>query len=243
MGLSLGLKSGLSSMATSPETLATLFAGGAQGAWYDPSDTSTLYSSEAGTGAVAVGGTVGFMRDKSGNGNHLIQGTAGLRPTLRQAGTQYYLEFASDALASATGLTLEAGSNFFCALRADAGEETWVTLWGDAAGNAFVCTAQNGSVGTAYDTAGTPTHWVDGVQVGTATTRDELFDAIGAETPRIVEARTADMSAWDRLNLFGYTGAFHFSGRFYGALLVPDLSAANRTLVNTFLAGKSGASL
>ena len=71
----------------------SLFANGEQGAWYDPSDLSTLFQNSDGTTAVAVGDPVGYLGDKSGNANHAIQATSSKRPTLRQAGSLYYLEF------------------------------------------------------------------------------------------------------------------------------------------------------
>lgn len=63
---------------------ADLFTGGVQGAWYDPSDYSTLFQDSAGTTPVtAVEQPVGLMRDKSGNNNHALQATAASRPVLR----------------------------------------------------------------------------------------------------------------------------------------------------------------
>lgn len=60
-----------------------LFALGEQGAWYDPSDLSTLYQDAAGTTPVtAVEQPVGLMLDKSGRGNHAFQTTATSRPVL-----------------------------------------------------------------------------------------------------------------------------------------------------------------
>lgn len=54
----------------------SLFAAGEQGAWYDPSDLSTLYQDAAGTIPVTdVEQPVGLMLDKSGRGNHAFQGT------------------------------------------------------------------------------------------------------------------------------------------------------------------------
>lgn len=50
-------------------------------AWYDTSDTSLMATSNAGTGAVTSGSTVGHLADKSGNGWNLTQGTANNRPT------------------------------------------------------------------------------------------------------------------------------------------------------------------
>lgn len=72
---------------------ASLFP--AAGVWYDPSDLSTLFQDTAGsTPVTAVGQSVARINDKSGGGNHAIQGTAGLLPILRQdAGGRYYLEF------------------------------------------------------------------------------------------------------------------------------------------------------
>jgi hypothetical protein len=61
-----------------------LFASGAQGAWYDPSDFSSMFQDSAGaTPVTAVEQPVGLIRDKSGRGNHASQSTAAARPTLR----------------------------------------------------------------------------------------------------------------------------------------------------------------
>lgn len=69
----------------------TLFAAGEQGAWYDPSDLSSLFQDSAGTTPVtAIGQPVGKMNDKSGRGNHVIQAIAGQRPTLQQDGSGKY---------------------------------------------------------------------------------------------------------------------------------------------------------
>lgn len=61
---------------------ASLFASGAPGAWYDPTDLTTLFQDAAGTTPVtAVEQPVGLMRDKSGNGNHATSLTTS-RPVL-----------------------------------------------------------------------------------------------------------------------------------------------------------------
>lgn len=73
----------------------SLFAGGEQGFWYDPSDFSTLFQDAAGTIPVtALGQPVGRINDKSGRGNHAYQTTALSRPTLQQdSNGRYYLSF------------------------------------------------------------------------------------------------------------------------------------------------------
>jgi len=86
-------------------TPATLFASGEQGAWYDPSDLTTLYQDSAGTTPVtADGDPVGRMEDKSGNGNHATQATSASRPVYRTDGTLHRLEFdgVDDLLKTAT---------------------------------------------------------------------------------------------------------------------------------------------
>jgi hypothetical protein len=61
-----------------------LFTGGAQGAWYDPSDFTTLFQDSAGTTPVtAVEQSVRLMRDKSGNSNHATAPSDASRPVLR----------------------------------------------------------------------------------------------------------------------------------------------------------------
>jgi len=61
-----------------------LFAAGEQGAWYDPSDLSTLFQNAAGTTPVtAVEQPVRLMLDKSGRGNHATAPSDAARPVLR----------------------------------------------------------------------------------------------------------------------------------------------------------------
>ena len=65
-----------------------LFLAGEQGAWYDPSDLSTLFQDAAGTVPVtAVGQSVRLMRDKSGRGNNATAPSDAARPVLQQDGS------------------------------------------------------------------------------------------------------------------------------------------------------------
>ena len=64
-------------------------------AWYDPSDLTTLFqTNDTSTPVTADGQTVGRISDKSGNGHHLTQSTAGARPTYNKtSGGLSWLEF------------------------------------------------------------------------------------------------------------------------------------------------------
>jgi hypothetical protein len=62
----------------------SLFSSGAQGAWYDPSDFSTLFQDSAGsTPVTAVEQPVRLMRDRSGRGNDATAPNDASRPVLR----------------------------------------------------------------------------------------------------------------------------------------------------------------
>ena len=75
-------------------TPLSLFQSGEQGAWYDPSDLSTLFQDAAGTTPVTLDGQpVGLITDKSGNGNNASQPVAAARPTYKTDGTLHWLEF------------------------------------------------------------------------------------------------------------------------------------------------------
>jgi len=81
-----------------------LFRDGARGAYYDPTDISTLWQDAAGTAPAVIGQPVARMDDLSGNGHHMVQAQASARPVLRLTGDLLSLEFdgADDALAATT---------------------------------------------------------------------------------------------------------------------------------------------
>ena len=75
-------------------TIGSLFLNGEQGAWYDPSDITTLFQDSAGsTPVTAAGQPVGLMLDKSGRGNHARQTTAAARPLYQIDAGKPYLAF------------------------------------------------------------------------------------------------------------------------------------------------------
>lgn len=78
---------------------ATLFAGGAEGAWHDASDLSSLWQDAAGTVPVAADGDpVALWQDRSGNGHHLVQTETAKRATWRTDGTLSWVAFDGTAI-------------------------------------------------------------------------------------------------------------------------------------------------
>jgi hypothetical protein len=90
LGIGLGVTNYLRvpTVALDPDAaIAVLFQTGTpgvyhEGAWYDPSDSSTVWQDAAGTTPAGVGDPVGRIDDKSGNGNHATQTTSAARPVL-----------------------------------------------------------------------------------------------------------------------------------------------------------------
>lgn len=78
-----------------PFSPARLFTGAEDGCWLDPSDPTTLFEDAAGTIPASIGGRVGRIVDKSGNGRDAVQTeNAWARPFLRHDATgRPYLEF------------------------------------------------------------------------------------------------------------------------------------------------------
>jgi hypothetical protein len=95
---------------------ATLFASGEVGAWYDPSDITTLFQDSAGTTPVtAAGQSVGRMNSKGGGVHHLTAtGTA--RPVYQVDGSGFpYLQGngTTSRMATASGVDLTAATRLF----------------------------------------------------------------------------------------------------------------------------------
>ncbi len=84
---------------------SALFASGEQGAWYDPSDLTTMFQDRAGTTPVTADGqTVGKILDKSGRGNHATAPSDAARPLYKTDGTYSWLQFdgVDDALVTSS---------------------------------------------------------------------------------------------------------------------------------------------
>lgn len=87
-------------------TPASLFVGGFDGGWYDPSDLTTLFQDVLGTMPItATGQSVALIKDKSGNGHDFSEATSLSRPTYQVDGSSNaYLSFSgTNFMDAATG--------------------------------------------------------------------------------------------------------------------------------------------
>lgn len=243
-----------------------LFANNEQGAWYDPSDLSTMYQDAAGTTPVtAVEQPVGLVLDKSGRGNHATQATSAARPVLKQdSGGRYYLNFdgVDDSLStgsidftSTDKMTVWAGVH----KASDAATAMLAELSADAgttAGSWYL---------TAPSAAGTYVYFSRGATAGATATASgfaapvtSVLCAIGdiAADQCIVRvdgvqaaSSAADQTAGNYTSRPLYMGmrggtSIPFNGRIYGLVIRGAASTASQIASGErFMASKSGVQL
>lgn len=234
-----------------------LFAAGEQGAWYDPSDFSTLYQDSAGTTPVtAVGQPVGLLKDKSGRNNHASQSTTTARPTLQQdSGGRYYLQGdgVDDSLLAAnyTPATAQTVMQALAYSSLNASQNSYGQA-GDAGGLGLGLTS-SGRYYLRYGTGSglaalfplsnmaavnTPvvfSGWSDGSNLGTAINGDADSTLVAANP-----------SGRSGLTLFAFAGGAleRMSGRLYGHITIArKLGGAEMSQVKRFLAARSGVTL
>lgn len=224
---------------------ASLFAGGEDGAWYEPSPT-TCFTDTAGTTAAGVGDAVARVNDSSGNGNHATQVTAAARPILQQtAGGLYYLEFdgVDDSLTAAY-------SGAFSAITRSVGFRT------NANGDFILDDDALNNSGSFYFTSGNLRLWSGGGITGTGgwvLGDDEIavatISAAGAATlsgsGNSASGTIGPPTSTDgiRLGASG-SGSAPLNGRIYAVVdLDRVVTAGENTSLQAYLALKSGVTL
>ena len=225
-----------------------LFAGGEVGAWFDPSDLSSLFGDLAGAVPAAVGAPVARINDKSGRGFHAGQATAAARPVLRQdGGGRFYLEFdgVDDRLVTAA-IALDQPWDRVAAVRQTgwtSGRRIFAGAGGTAgalqqAGTTPGLALFDGAVATANNSAA----------VGTATVLFERHSGVGSllgVNNLAAVSGNPGTGAANGISVGADAGgtnaaAFHF----YGLCVVKTaLGAAQLAALKAFLAGKAGVAL
>ena len=237
-----------------------LFKAGQYGAWYDPSDILTLFQDDSGTTPVTADGQgVGFMLDKSGNGNHLAQPDPTRKPVYRTDGTYHWLDFdGSNDVMQADGFSMDGKDqiSIFSAIRRERGNATEVAFAftrlssnftalvfrGSGSRTTMRCMTSTGS----YDINTTTTFFdEDAVFFGNHISSDEdnTFYVNSNFIGDIVSSGTISNDS----DLF-YLGSdrptgLHWQGRFYGFVAVDYNAENDRKDVEEYLANKSGAIL
>jgi hypothetical protein len=250
MPMSLGLGLGLIHGGAANFNPLSLFAV-AEGAWYDFTDTATLFQDAARTTPVTASGqAVGGVTDKSGKGNHLTQATSSRWPVYTVSGGLSFLQFdgADDYLdcaalaANWTGLIEQ-----FAAIRTGAGGSLGYPTSGLTSDN-FNLRTDNGAGVTHIRSAGigfTPSpviaastdYLLTVSSVDNATTID-----VNGQVSGTLDPGTSTVSAL-RVGARA-DGAQRHAGRMYGMIIVnATLSAGQRAATKTWLGAKAGLTL
>jgi hypothetical protein len=243
-----------------------LFALGQQGAWYDPSDLSTLFQDAAGTIPVtATGQPVGLMRDKSGRGNHATQPTAASRPIFRDVGGLRYLECdgVDDGMVTGSINFTDTDKMFVCAgvrKLSDAATAVLLELSPNTSvsAGAFAVTAPNFTAEASYGSRSAGTTQSSAVALGSPSPISSVVSAIsaistdtnsirvnGVQRATVATDQGAGNYSNNPLYLFRRGGtSLPFTGFFYGAIIAgAAYSAAQIASAERYLAGKSGVTL
>jgi len=241
---------------------ASLFAGGVQGVWFDPSDLSTMFQDSAGaTPVTASGQPVGRMLDKSGRGNHATMATAAKRPIYTTGSGLAWLAFdgVDDAMQTSATLDFTAtdAMSFFAGVRktSDAAFGALVELGilgasgtmgltapqGAAANYRF---AHQGSVFASAVSASTFAAPISNVLTGIGDISDDqtLLRINGIQAAITVTNVGTGNYSNSQLFIGGRSGtSLYFNGLLYGLVVLgATTSAASITATEQFLAAKSG---
>ena len=236
---------------------ASLFAGGAEGAWYDPSDLSTLFQDSAGTTPVTASGQpVGLMLDKSGNGNHATQATAAKRPTYTEGSGLSWLAFdgVDDAMeAPALGVTSSALTMLYSATQSGGSAVDLIFGVENTTANRFQnFTDSSGARKTgAASTSGAtfPTYGDSSVNqiAGAVWNGSAVQNYINGATSGGASSLSGSMDLTEGVIYIGKSPSYSnllFTGIFRGGLLINRaLSAEEVISFSTYLAAKSGLTL
>ena len=235
---------------------SALFAGGTEGAWYDPSDIDTLFQDSAGTTPVTASGQpVGKMLDKSGNGNHATQATSSKRPTYTEGGGLAWLHFDGvddemEAPNAAFNLTGDLTMGF--AISADSTLKSEYLCGGvDDDGHLLLFSAVDELRYVPMNSSGevrTGQVPESNALVLTSWDRSTGDFAVTLDSAETTESKTAaDVVAPSQgftLIAAGNPGGKNFNGRIYGVILRGSLnSESEKFLVKTYLASLQGRTL
>lgn len=217
--------------------------------WYDPSDTATLTMN---------GSTVAQMDDKSGNGDHATQGSAGAQPSLGSINGRQALFFSSSGaddtlvLPDPAGLSGSANRSLFVVFQVDIPDNSQgIVAYGTNSFNQAFAIATNSSDefefsiwGVAHghsNLPGTDPHIgcaiLNGARIGDCTV---VLDGVAESASGSATVNTAEVGGARYGGLFD-SSTFSLDGHVGEVILYGSaLSEADRQKVEGYLAHKWG---
>ena len=250
------LLSGTATLSTQNVTVAAIphtitFSGGgtvtASGTFVGALTSGQTFTPTAGTLTLTVAGSVTSAMLNRGSVGLTYQAVVSASDYDASAGPTY-LKFdgVDDSLASATFAagTLTSSMDCLIAVRRDSSATAFYGILGSQANGQFTGVAESGSGLAASAACGTPTTWVDGVQLtgGTAVTRGTVHTALTPGSFHILEFRNLDLSAWTVL-AFGALFEVSLNGALGEIQLFASGQDANRDKARAEMAAYFGVTL
>lgn len=250
--------------AWSPADLVSL------GAWYDPSDLTTMFQDAAGTTPVtAAGQPVGLILDKSGNGYHASQSTSTARPLFQVDGSGHcYLAFDGVDDYLNTGAIDLTGTSHVAVFMGTYVDSPAVQILLETSDNgysnvgAFLISVNEGasnvgtftgggSAGTVnYTVSGQPAHAVTALHLNSVFTGGVGFATVAANgvsqtvAVYVENTSTGNFGNWPLHIGASSTPAYFFNGNLYSLILGgAAYDAATVLNAEAWVADKSGVTL
>lgn len=221
---------------------AALFANGEKGAWYDPSDLTTMFQDTAGTVPVtAHGDPVRRINDKSGNGYHWIAPSDAARPVYQTDGTYHWLDFNGSTHTLGVAISgFGRQMDIVSTIRPNSGKTQFFAYYEAATvANDFIGWATTGVNVTFTPASASPSvPWVDGSRIAGNIT-NSLQSAIGTAVARLYETRCCDLTSWAAFNFGTWQAGYQFAGRLYGLIIAPYMHHSVRTQTQDWTAAKA----
>lgn len=222
--------------------------------WLDPSDLSTLRQNSDGTTAVAIGDPVGFVADKSGNGNNAVQATSGARPLLQRDATGYYLDFdGTDDCLQIASCTLPTFIYLVLGAQQTNAKQLLIEHSANAGNNdgfEFF-----GTSGSSWALRRSSVHSASGVGVwpGTVPMVGELYydgagtfwkNGVAQANNTITGTARSNSNVTTALNIFSRNQASAFTqGGLYGLIIAPYTASTQQPKARTYMGKKAGITL
>ena len=223
--------------------IKALFAGGKQGAFYNPSDLSTLWQDAARTIPVTKhNDPVGFVEDLSGNGNHAMQTVSASRPVYQTDGILHWLYF--DGVDDTLLISNIASITQPFSICLSKNEEYKPTV-------RYVSSSE-GSIGRFADNIWSLSWGAGAVskQLGVNhTAKVILATSKGTESEIQADGIAYNITGGTggvlrgSLNIFGSLTGSNANGKLYSLLIAQSLTYTDKTNVQKYLAKKSGVTL
>lgn len=220
-----------------------IFRSPLQGAWFDPSDVTTLFQDSAATVPVAGDGDpVGRMLDKSGNGNDAVQSNAARRPKWRTDGTLSWIEFDGVDDRMETAITVLDGAPVMtsCAgLSYLPGGAAWGALRSLVDVGIYVGLSHPSITGAVSNVGGA--FFLNGVPA--PNDRKALREALVA--PAVFEGQDIQIASFSgqKWQVFSYWNTSPPGGRLFGYVDYVGTAGPERTQLRLWMARQTGVTL